>query len=100
METKTKTKRFFTPEQKFDILKDIEKATTIKEGLERHSIQYSMYSKWKRQLEVGVAASLRNSKPVKSADTKRLEHENRTLKEMVLNLSHQLCELKKEMRLV
>ena len=99
METKRKAKRFFTPEQKFEILKDVEKASSVKEGLERHALSYSVYRKWKRQLEVGVAASLRNSKPVKSADTKLLERENRTLKEMVLNLSHELVELKKELRL-
>lgn len=99
METEKKARRNFTPEQKFEILKDIERASTIKEGLERHSLHYSVYRKWKRQLEVGVRASLRSSKPVKSADTKRLERENRKLKEMVLNLSHEICVLKKEMRL-
>src|SRR5208283_1690238 len=96
METTKRAKRVFTPEQKFDILKDIERAASVKEGLERHSLSYSVYRKWKRQLEVGVQASLRNSKPVKSPDTRHLERENRTLKEMVLNLSHQLVELKKE----
>jgi transposase-like protein len=100
METTKRVKRFFTPEQKFEILKDVEKAASVKVGLEKHMLSYSLYRKWKRQLEVGVAASLRNSKPVKSADTRHLERENRTLKEMVLNLSHQLVELKKEMRLV
>ncbi len=99
METKKKAKRFFTPEQKFEILKDIDSSASIKEGLEKHSLQYSLYRKWKRQLEVGVKASLRNSKPLKSPETRRIEAENRTLKEMVLNLSHQICEIKKEMRM-
>lgn len=31
-----KVRRKFTPEQKFEILKDIERGRTIKEGLARH----------------------------------------------------------------
>lgn len=94
-----KARRVFTPEQKFEILKDIETFKTVKEGLEKYQLQYSVYRKWKRQLEVGVRASLRNSKPIKPADLKRLEAENRKLKEVVLNQSLIICELKKEMNL-
>ena len=94
-----KTRRIFSPEQKFEIIKDIERCATIKEGLEKHEIHYSMYGKWKRQLAVGVRASLRNSRPLKSGDQKRLEAENRKLKEVVLNQSLVISELKKEMSL-
>lgn len=94
-----KVRRVFTPEQKFEILKDIETFKTVKEGLEKYRLQYSVYRKWKRQLEVGVRASLRNSRPMKPADLKRLEAENRKLKEVVLNQSLIICELKKEMNL-
>ena len=58
---------FFTPEQKFEILKDIERCKKIKEGLAKHQLGQSLYHKWKRQLEVGVRASLRNSRPLKSS---------------------------------
>ena len=80
-----KVRRIFTPEQKFEILIDIERCKTIKEGLAKHQLAQSLYHKWKRQLEVGVRASLRNSRPLKSTDLKRLEAENRKLKEVVLN---------------
>lgn len=80
-----KVRRKFTPEQKFEILKDIERCRTIKEGLARHQIVDSLYRKWKRQLEVGVRATLRNGRPLKPAELKRLEGENRRLKEVVLN---------------
>jgi transposase-like protein len=73
-----KVRRIFTPEQKFEILKDIERSKTIKEGLAKHELAQSLYHKWKRQLEVGVRASLRNSRPLKSSDLKRLEAENRS----------------------
>ncbi len=33
-----KPKRVFTPEQKYEILKDIERCRTIKEGLEKHNL--------------------------------------------------------------
>jgi transposase-like protein len=98
METK-RVKRVFTPEQKFEILQDIARSESVKVGLERHKIQYSMYSKWKRQLEVGVNASLRNTKAIKAPDLRRLEGENRRLKELVLNQSLVIGELKKEMNL-
>ena len=94
-----KVRRMFRPEQKFGILKDIERCKTIKEGLAKHQLADSVYYKWKRQLEVGVGASLRNSRPLKSADLKRLEAENRKLKEALLNQALLISELKKEMNL-
>ncbi len=94
-----KPKRVFTPEQKYEILKDIERCRTIKEGLEKHNLSSSLYFKWKRQLQVGINASLRNTKPIKSPDIKRLEQENRKLKEVILNQSIIITSLKKEMSL-
>ena len=38
-----KVRRKFTPEQKFEILKDIERCRTIKEGLARHQLSDSLY---------------------------------------------------------
>jgi transposase-like protein len=92
-------RRIFTAEQKFEILKDIERCQTIKEGLTKQQLADSVYYKWKRQLEVGVRASLRNSRPLESADLKRLEAENRKLKEALLNQAFLISELKKAMSL-
>ncbi len=94
-----KVRRIFTPDQKFEILKEIGSFKTVKEGLEKYQLQHSVYQKWKRQLEVGIRVSLRNSRPPLSANIKRLGAENRRLKEIVLNQSLVICELKKEMRL-
>ncbi len=91
--------RVFTPEQKYEILKDIEKYPTIREGLQKYQISPSVYHRWKRQLTVGVNASLRNSKPLKSPDLRKLEEENKKLKEVVLNQSLIITSLKKEMSL-
>lgn len=95
----SKVRRKFIPEQKFEILKDIERCKTIKEGLAKHQLSDSLYRKWKRQLEVGVRASLRSSRALKPVDLKRLEAENRRLKEVVLNQALLISELKKEMNL-
>lgn len=46
-----------------------------------------------------MRASLRNSRPLKPVDLKRLEAENRKLKEVVLNQALVISELKKEMNL-
>ena len=94
-----KPKRVFTPEQKYEILKDIERCSTVKEGLQKHGIASSMYSKWKRQLSVGINASLRNSRPLKSPDLKKLEEENKKLKEVILNQSLMITSLKRQMNL-
>jgi transposase-like protein len=94
-----KVRRKFSPEQKFEMLKDIERCGTIREGLAKHQLADSLYRKWKRQLEVGVRATLRNGRPLKPADVKRLEAENRRLKEVVLNQALLISELKKEMNL-
>jgi len=92
-----RSRRIFTPEQKYEILPDISTCRTIKEGLAKYQLHDSVYRKWKRQLAVGIRASLRNSKPLQPPALKQLEVENRKLKEMVLTQSLIIGELKKEM---
>jgi len=99
MDEQRKTRRIFTPQQKYEILKEIERHPTLKEGLAKYDLDYSVYRRWRRQLEVGVNASLRSGRPIKSPDLKHLERENRILKEALLNQSLLLAELKKEMDL-
>jgi transposase-like protein len=94
-----RSRRVFTPEQKFAMLQDIETFPTVKAGLEKYQLSHSVYQKWKRQLIVGVRASLRNSKPLKAPDLRRLEAENQKLKAVVLTQSLMITELKKEMNL-
>ncbi len=52
------------------------KAPSISEALKRNNISSSQFYSWDRQLNVGINASLRSSKPVKPAQTKELEREN------------------------
>jgi len=94
-----KLRRYFTPEQKYEIIKDIERCRTVREGLAKHGLTSGLLYKWKRQLQVGINASLRNTRPLKSPDLRRLEEENRKLKEVVLSQSLTIARLKKEMNL-
>ncbi|MDP3921140.1 MAG: transposase [Candidatus Omnitrophota bacterium] len=94
-----KVRRYFNAEQRYQILKDIEACGTVKEGLEKCDLQYSVYRRWKRQLEVGVRQSLRTGRPAKDPEQRRLAAENRRLKEIVLNQSAMISDLKKEMGL-
>lgn len=50
-------------------------------------------------MEVGVRHSLRGGRPAKDPEQRRLEVENRRLKEIVLNQSAMISDLKKEMGL-
>ena len=94
-----KVRRYFNAEQRYQILRDIEGCGTVKEGLAKYDLQYSVYRRWKRQLEVGVRQSLRGGRPAKDPEQRRLTAENRRLKEIVLNQSAMISDLKKEMGL-
>src|SRR5947208_17171849 len=91
-----KVRRIFTPEQKFEILKDIERCKAIKEGLAKHQLAQSLYYKWKRQLEVVRRASLRTSRPLKSTGLRPLAAQNRRLRQAVANQALVTSGLKKE----
>ncbi len=94
-----KPRRRYTPEQKYEIIKDIESSPTVRDGLEKHGLTRGLFYKWKRQLRVGINASLRNAKPLKPQDLRKLEEENRKLKEVILSQSLTIARLKKEMNL-
>lgn len=60
MEQKKKSKRVFSPEQKANILHqieiDIRNGMTVSQAVENQSLAYSVYNKWKKQLAVGIKA--------------------------------------------
>jgi transposase-like protein len=95
-----KTKRFFTPEQKFNMLQaieaDIKAGMKVGDALIKHNMANSNYSKWKRQLSVGVKSSLRNGKAPHDRDKRKIERENEKLKEIILAQSRMIADLKKE----
>ena len=95
-----RTKRFFTPEQKFQILQaieaDVKGGLKVGDALIKQNIPHASYSKWKRQLSVGVKSSLRNSKGSPDREKRRLERDNERLKAIVLSQAQALADLKKE----
>ena len=77
MDQGKKVKKTYSPEQKANIVHQIE--TDIKSGLkaidavEKQSVTYSMFSKWRKQLAVGIKSSLRNGKAPADKEKKRPE---------------------------
>ena len=100
MEQKRRAKRVFSPEQKASIVHQIE--TDIKSGMstaaavEKQGIVYSNYSKWKKQLAVGIKSSLRNGKSPGDKEKKRMEREVERLKAIILSQAQAIADLKKE----
>lgn len=95
-----RAKRSFSPEQKANIVHQIE--TDIKAGMttsaavEKQGVAHSLYNKWKRQLSVGIKSSLRNGKSPVDKEKKKLERENERLKAIVLSQAQAISDLKKE----
>ena len=81
-----KVRRIFTPEQKFEILKISSVIRRSKKDGQASAGSIVVAQVEATQLEVGVRASLRNSRPLKSTELKRLEAENRKLRVALLPL--------------
>jgi transposase-like protein len=100
MEQKRKAKRQFTPEQKANIVHQIE--TNIKNGMsvgsaiEKQDIAYSLYNKWKKQLAVGIKSSLRNGKAPVNKEIKQMERKIARLEAIVISQAQAIADLKKE----
>jgi transposase-like protein len=88
-------KRIFSPEQKAALVFQVDQCRTIKEGCEQAGIHYTLYIKWKKQLQLGIKSSLRNSKPQIDPEKKALLDENKRLKNIILNLTAELVDVKK-----
>jgi len=100
MDQRKKAKRSFSPEQKANILHQIE--TDIKGGMttgqavEKQSLAYSVYNKWKKQLAVGIKSSLRNGKAPADKEKKQMERKISRLEALVLSQAQAIADLKKE----
>ena len=98
-----RAKRQFTPEQKANIVNQIEtdrkNGMSQAEAIAKQDIAASMFAKWRKQLSIGIHSSLRNNKPPVDAEKRNLEREVRKLREVVLSQSRAIAELKKEMNL-
>lgn len=96
-------KRTFTPEQKANILNQIEterkNGSTLNDAIVKQDIAVSLYSKWKHQLKAGIHSSLRNNKPPADLEKKQLKSEVQKLRAIVLSQSQAIVDLKKEMNL-
>lgn len=100
MDKQRRTKRIFSPEQKANIVNqieaDIKKGIPASEAVLKQDIAYSLYGKWKRQLEIGIKSSLRNGKAPLDKEKNSLRKEIEKLKAIVLSQAQAIADLKKE----
>ena len=100
MEKTRKPKRFFTPDQKFNISQtieaDVKKGLSQGQALEKHGIGSSLFQKWRKQLAVGVRSSLRNGKSPADKNLKQLERRIAKLESVILSQAQLIADLKKE----
>jgi transposase-like protein len=100
----SRAKRTYTPEQKANIVNQIEidrkNGMSSIEALKKSDIAPSLYSKWRRQLAVGIHSALRNNRPPVDLEKRQLALEVKKLRAVVLSQSQAIAELKKEMNLV
>ena len=96
-------KRQFTPEQKANMVNQIEtdrkSGMTQADAIAKQDIGVSLYIKWRKQLAVGIHSALRNNKVPVDTEKRSLEREVKKLREVVLSQSRAIAELKKEMNL-
>ena len=96
-------KRQFTPEQKANMVNQIEtdrkNGMTQADAIAKQDIGVSLYIKWRKQLAVGIHSALRNNKVPVDTEKRSLEREVKKLREVVLSQSRAIAELKKEMNL-
>ena len=99
----SRPKRQFTPEQKANIVNQIDTdrrcGMTFEAAVEKNNIAGSLYFKWKRKLEVGIKSSLRNGKPAVDVEKRQMMSDIKKLRSIVMSQSLAIAELKKEMNL-
>ncbi len=100
MDQVKKVVRKFSPEQKANIVRQIETSiktgTPVAEAVAKQGIVHSLYRKWKLQLDVGIKSSLRNGKPPVDKEKKVLERRIARLEALVLSQAQTIADLKKE----
>ena len=98
-----RAKRVFTPEQKANIVNQIEtdrkNGMSLNNAILKQDVCVSLFVKWRKQLAVGVHSSLRNNKAPVDAAKRNLEREVKKLRAIVISQSQAIAELKKEMNL-
>jgi transposase-like protein len=97
--TRRKAKRF-TPQQKFQVLREWERSGNGVEVAEKYQIHPQTLYRWRKALEQGAQAFLSGKKTRLDPRIKKLEKENQRLKEALALQTQELMLLKKEMNLL
>jgi transposase-like protein len=90
----------FTPQQKLQVLKEWELNGNGVEVAQRYQVHPHTLYRWRKALEQGAETFLSGKRPRVDPRIKRLEEENRKLKEALAIQTQELMLLKKRMNLV
>lgn len=85
----------FTPQQKLQVLKEWEGAGNSIEVAQKYQIHPQTLYRWKRALEQGAQIFLSGKKPRVDPRVRKLERENRKLKEALALQTQELMLLKR-----
>jgi len=85
-----KKTRKFTPRKKLEILKEWERSGDGIQVAEKYQVHPATLYRWKKALEQGAEIILKGKKPKVNPQIRRLEKENRSLKEALAFQSQEL----------
>lgn len=93
-------RRYFTPEQKFKIIKDhFTQKTPLSETLKKHNISSTNFYRWQEEFFSGALDRMKNGKQQASTQELRkiedLTRQNDRFKTVILEMSHEVVSLKK-----
>jgi len=94
-----KSKRRFTAQEKFDIIREGEYGSmSINEVCRRNRISTALYYQWRKQAQTGMLEGLnpRDRNQSKSRHEIELEAENERLKATLLEITQENIEIKKK----
>jgi transposase-like protein len=90
----------FTPQQKLQVLEEWKREGNGITISEKYQLHPATLYRWKKALEQGAQIFLSGKKPKIDTYVRKLEKENRKLKEVLTLQTQELMLLKKEMNLV
>jgi len=100
-----KTRRRFTPEEKFNIVKQVlGKARTVSEVSEEYGVHPNQYYRWQAEFFEAALSGFREksqgrTKAAEDRTLKKMEHELVRMKEVVAEVVSENIELKKKFSL-
>lgn len=100
MEEQLEKRRFYTPEQKFKIIKDhLTTKSGVTETCKRHGLSSANFYRWLEDFYLGAQERLKNGRAEpKASELRKIEEltrQNDRFKTVIAEMSHEVVTLKK-----